>query len=370
MRIQPNESVYMKTNVKTPGYNTKPIQSELEVNYESRFFQHQKDSNPDAYTRLILDVLQGKRASFVRDDELRRSWEIFTPLLHRIENEKVPPIIYKQGSRGPQESDDFINEKAGYVRNDDYVFYESNVARKTEGTDTKPGPHGPKEFYPKEELCDIGIFGLAVIGENFAMRMAEQGFKVCVGNRSRAKVDLTLKRAKADGDLPVVGAKDPEDLVAHLRKPRKVIIFVQAGMPVDHTISNLARHMEEGDLIIDGGDEWYKNSSRRAEFLKPKGVHFIGMGLSGGESGARYGPSLMLGGEEEAYKLVEPILTKSAASVDPTGPCVGLLGPLESVRILELFFVWVGDRLIDLIFEFIFCLYFTGPLCKNGSQWY
>lgn len=97
-----------------------------------------------------------------------------------------------------------------------------------------------------------------------------------------------------------------------------------------NTVSSLSRHMESGDLIIDGGDEWFRNSTRRAEFLDTKGIKFIGMGMSGGEEGARNGPSLMLGGPLEAYNLVEPILTKCAAYVDPTGSCVGYMGPVEA----------------------------------------
>jgi 6-phosphogluconate dehydrogenase len=120
-------------------------------------------------------------------------------------------------------------------------------------------------------------------GENFALNMAEHGFKVCVGNRSPAKVDVTVQRAKDEGNLPLVGATSPEDLVAHLKKPRKVIILVQAGQPVDDTISSLSRFMEPGDVIIDGGDEWFPNSIRRSKFLEPKNIHFIAMGMSGGE---------------------------------------------------------------------------------------
>lgn len=330
--MQPHEAVYMKTNVKSPGFTAKPIQSELEVNYDTRFFAHQKESNPDAYTRLILDVLRGKHAAFVRDDELRRAWEIFTPLLRKIEKENIRPIIYKQGTRGPKESDDFIAKVAGYVRNEDYVFYEGGVARKTEGTDKLPEKSkGPKEVYPDEELCDIGLFGLAVMGQNFALNMAEHGFKVCVGNRSKGKIDLTVERAKLEGGLPIVGAKDPEDLVAHLKKPRKIVILVQAGKPVDETISTLARYMEPGDIIIDGGNEWFPNSVRREEFLEPRGIKFIGMGISGGEEGARKGPSLMPGGPKEAYDAVAPIFEKCAAQVERTGPCVGYLGPVGSV---------------------------------------
>lgn len=330
MRMQPHEAIYMKTNVKSPGFVSKPIQSELEVNYDSRFFAHEM-SNPDAYTRLILDVLQGKHAAFVRDDELRRAWEIFTPLLHKIENENVQPVIYEQGSRGPDESDTFIHDVGGYSRNEDYVFYESGVTRKSEGTDEKPIKKPTPAQVSEDELCDVGLFGLAVMGQNFALNMASHGFKVCVGNRSPSKVDLTVKRAKDEGDLPIVGASNPEDLVAHLKKPRKIIILVQAGKPVDDTISTLARYMERGDVLIDGGNEWFPNSIRRAKFLEPRGINFIGMGISGGEEGARNGPSLMPGGPREAYDLIEPILSKCAAQVEETGACAGYLGPIGAV---------------------------------------
>jgi 6-phosphogluconate dehydrogenase len=158
--------------------------------------------------------------------------------------------------------------------------------------------------------------------------MAEHGFKVCVGNRSQFKVDVTVQRAKDEGDLPLVGAESIEDLVGHLKKPRKVIILVQAGQAVDDTISILSRCMEPGDVIIDGGNEWFPNSIRRSQFLVQKNIHFLAMGISGGEEGARTGPSIMPGGPMEAYNLVAPILTKVAAQVEHTGPCCGYLGPI------------------------------------------
>ncbi len=131
MRLQPNEAIYLKTNVKTPGFSSSLIQKELEVEYETRFTDEEADS-PDAYTRLILDVLRGKSATFVREDELRRAWEIFTPLLHKIEQENIRPVIYKTGTRGPPEADVFINSKSGYVRNEDYVFSnDGKITRKS-----------------------------------------------------------------------------------------------------------------------------------------------------------------------------------------------------------------------------------------------
>ena len=99
LRLQPHEAIYVKTNVKSPGFKNKPIQSEMDLNYDTRYFSNSKESNPDAYTRLILDVLEGHQGAFVRDDELRRAWKIFTPILHQIENTNVRPIMYPQGKR-------------------------------------------------------------------------------------------------------------------------------------------------------------------------------------------------------------------------------------------------------------------------------
>jgi len=175
--------------------------------------------------------------------------------------------------------------------------------------------------------CEIGLYGLAVMGQNFALNIASHGFKICVGNRSPAKVDLTVNRAKDEGNLPLVGAKDAAEFVSQLSKPRKVIILVMAGKPVDETIALLSEHMEAGDVIVDGGNEWFPNTVRRGKELEARGIHFIGMGISGGEEGARYGPSLMPGGPKVAYDLIEPIITKCAAQVND-GPCTGYLGPV------------------------------------------
>ena len=177
--------------------------------------------------------------------------------------------------------------------------------------------------------CDIGLWGLAVMGQNFALNMAEHGFKVCVGNRSPSKVETTVQRAKAEGDLPIVGADGPADFCSKLSKPRKIVILVQAGKPVDMTIEALTQHLEEGDIIIDGGNEWYPNSVRRGEELAKKGIQFIGMGISGGEEGARNGPSLMPGGPRSAYDALEPIITKCAAQVGDEA-CTGYLGEIGS----------------------------------------
>lgn len=172
--------------------------------------------------------------------------------------------------------------------------------------------------------------GLAVMGQNFALNMADHGFKVCVGNRSHAKVEATVERAKAEGDLPIVGSDSPADFCAKIATPRKIVLLVQAGKPVDLTIEALLPHLEKGDLIIDGGNEWFPHQVRRSEELEKKGVMFIGMGISGGEEGARNGPSLMPGGPKEAYDLIEPIITKCSAKAGKNNdePCTGYCGPI------------------------------------------
>eukprot|EP00897_Mesotaenium_endlicherianum_P000070 jgi/Mesen1/10063/ME000730S09356 len=174
-------------------------------------------------------------------------------------------------------------------------------------------------------LSRIGLVGLAVMGQNLALNIAEKGFPISVYNRSSNKVDETVVRAKAEGDLPLKGFKDPKEFVQSLQKPRSIIILVKAGAPVDATIDTLSQFLEPGDCIIDGGNEWYENTERRAKAVAEKGLLYLGMGVSGGEEGARNGPSLMPGGTPEAYKYIEDIVHKVAAQVDD-GPCVTFIG--------------------------------------------
>eukprot|EP00253_Pinus_taeda_P027324 PITA_27324 len=134
-----------------------------------------------------------------------------------------------------------------------------------------------------------------------------------------------MERARDEGDLPLKGYYDPKDFVLSIQKPRSVIILVKAGAPVDQTISTLSDYMEPGDCIVDGGNEWYENTERRAKEVAEKGLLYLGMGVSGGEEGARRGPSLMPGGTIEAYRYIEDVLTKVAAQVDD-GPCVTYVG--------------------------------------------
>ncbi|KAG4391591.1 hypothetical protein AAZX31_05G199300 [Glycine max] len=174
-------------------------------------------------------------------------------------------------------------------------------------------------------LSRIGLAGLAVMGQNLALNIAEKGFPISVYNRTASKVDQTVDRARNEGSLPLTGQYTPRDFVLSLQRPRSVIILVKAGSPVDHTIAALSDHLDPGDCIIDGGNEWYENTERRMNLVADKGLLYLGMGVSGGEDGARHGPSLMPGGSHHAYSNVQDILHKIAAQVED-GPCVTYIG--------------------------------------------
>jgi len=173
----------------------------------------------------------------------------------------------------------------------------------------------------------MGLYGLGVMGQNFALNVASKGFQISVANRGPERVDTCLSRAEKEGlQGKVVGFKDLESFVESLEVPRRVMFLVKAGQAVDDAISMFADLLSPGDILIDGGNEWFENSERRAaKVLEQKGIMYLAMGVSGGEFGARYGPSLMPGGPKEAYDALEPVLKKVAAQSD-SGPCVTYLG--------------------------------------------
>ncbi|KAJ0979744.1 hypothetical protein J5N97_015218 [Dioscorea zingiberensis] len=175
-------------------------------------------------------------------------------------------------------------------------------------------------------LSRIGLAGLAVMGQNLALNIADKGFPISVYNRTASKVDETVSRAADEGSLPLSGHHSPRDFVLSIARPRSIIILVKAGPPVDQTISALSHFLEPGDSIIDGGNEWYENTERRIADASARGLLYLGMGVSGGEDGARHGPSLMPGGSRQAFDNVSDILSKIAAQVDD-GPCVTYVGP-------------------------------------------
>jgi 6-phosphogluconate dehydrogenase len=172
--------------------------------------------------------------------------------------------------------------------------------------------------------ADIGLVGLAVMGQNLVLNMADHGFTVAVYNRTTQKVDDFVGGAAAGRTIN--GHRSVESLVADLKKPRRVMLMVRAGEAVDRTIDALLPHLEPGDIIIDGGNSHYPDSDRRAAALGERGIHFIGSGVSGGEEGARFGPSIMPGGDAAAWPAVRPIFQAIAASVDGQ-PCCDWIGP-------------------------------------------
>ena len=172
--------------------------------------------------------------------------------------------------------------------------------------------------------ADIGLIGLAVMGQNLVLNMDDHGFTVAVYNRTVEKVDRFLAN-EAKG-TNVIGTHSFEEFVAALTRPRKIMIMVKAGWPVDATIENLLPYLEEGDIIIDGGNSHYPDSTRRTQELAEKGILFVGSGVSGGEEGARFGPSIMPGGAPEAWPHIKPIFQAIAAKVADGTPCCDWLG--------------------------------------------
>lgn len=166
------------------------------------------------------------------------------------------------------------------------------------------------------DLSDIGLIGLAVMGQNLALNIADHGFRISVYNRTTRKME-DFVRAHPDTPGGLRGEVSVEGFVQSLKRPRKIIILVQAGRGTDAVIDNLVPLLEEGDIIIDGGNAKWTDTIRREKELTEKGLRFIGSGVSGGEEGARFGPSLMPGGTAEAWEFLKPIWDAIAAKVDP-----------------------------------------------------
>lgn len=170
----------------------------------------------------------------------------------------------------------------------------------------------------------IGVIGLAVMGKNLALNIESRGYSVAVFNRSYEKTEAFL--ADEAKDKQVIGAETIEEFVYSLEKPRKILLMVKAGPATDATIESLQPYLEKGDILIDGGNTLYEDTMRRNKMLDETGIHFIGTGVSGGEEGALNGPSLMPGGQKEAYELVAPIFEAISAKV-AGDPCVTYIGP-------------------------------------------
>lgn len=175
-----------------------------------------------------------------------------------------------------------------------------------------------------KEQADIGVVGLAVMGQNLILNFNDHNYRVSCYNRTTSKVDNFMK-GEAKG-TNIIGCTSLEDFVSSLKRPRKILLMVKAGEPVDHFIEMLMPHLEKGDIIIDGGNSFFKDTERRIKELNSKGILFMGCGISGGEDGARHGPSLMPGGNKEAWPHLKEILQTIAAKTDKGDPCCDFVG--------------------------------------------
>jgi len=175
-----------------------------------------------------------------------------------------------------------------------------------------------------EPTGDIAVIGLAVMGQNLILNMNDHGFTVVAYNRTTSKVDDFLAN-EAKG-TNVLGAHSIPELMGKLKRPRRIMLMVKAGKPVDEFIETLLPHLEAGDIVIDGGNSLFGDTDRRVKYLEGKGFQYIGTGVSGGEEGARRGPSIMPGGSPSAWPAVKPIFQGISAKVDDGAPCCDWVG--------------------------------------------
>ncbi|EOT41898.1 NADP-dependent phosphogluconate dehydrogenase [Enterococcus columbae] len=170
----------------------------------------------------------------------------------------------------------------------------------------------------------IGVVGMAVMGKNLALNIESRGYSVALYNRTASKTEDVVKEHPEKNFKPTYSI---EEFVASLEKPRRIIMMVQAGKGTDATIQALLPHLDQGDILVDGGNTFFKDTIRRNEELANSGINFIGTGVSGGEEGALKGPSIMPGGQKEAYELIAPVLEEISAKAEDGAPCVTYIGP-------------------------------------------
>ncbi len=208
-----------------------------------------------------------------------------------------------------------------------------------------------------QQKCEIGVIGLGVMGRNLVLNMADKGFSAAVFNRTADRTQEFMEEQAADRNIQAAYAA-PE-FVDLLEKPRAMLIMVAAGSPVDLVIKELLPNLHPGDLIMDGGNSHFIDTDRRAKVLARKGVHFVGMGISGGEEGARHGPSLMPGGSRKGYDRVQPVLSAIAAKANDE-PCVAYMGAASAGHYVKMVHNGIEYGLMQLIAE-------TYDLLKRGA---
>lgn len=220
------------------------------------------------------------------------------------------------------------------------------------------------------QKTDIGIIGLAVMGRSLALNMADHGFKVGGYNRSKEVTDTVMREHPHKNLIPFYTL---EELVESQEHPRKFMMMVKAGNPVDAVIAQLEPLLDEGDILIDGGNSFFEDTRRRTEALTQKGIHYFGVGVSGGEKGARFGPSIMPGGNEQAYKTVAPILEAIAAKAQGE-PCCAYMGPDGAGHYVKMVHNGIEYADMQLIAESYLLLKYAGgftneELADEFSKW-
>ncbi|MGO9018769.1 MAG: NADP-dependent phosphogluconate dehydrogenase [Syntrophobacteraceae bacterium] len=206
-----------------------------------------------------------------------------------------------------------------------------------------------------QQQYEIGMVGLGVMGRNFLLNMADHGFSVAGYDKDTAKVDALHQEAE---QRDARGAADIKGFIALLRSPRAIMLLVPAGPPVDSVVNDFLPLLQPGDLIIDAGNSYFKDTDVRARNLAAKGIHFLGVGVSGGEEGARHGPSIMPGGPKESYERVRPVFEAAAAKVNGD-PCVTWLGPGSAGHFVKMVHNGIEYGVMQLIAE-------TYDLMKRG----
>lgn len=213
-------------------------------------------------------------------------------------------------------------------------------------------------------MKEIGLIGLSVMGVNLALNMADHGVKVCIFNRTTKVVDEVVKEHRHPNFWPTYSV---EELVKSLKHPRKIMMMVKAGEPVDMLIEQLLPHLEAGDILIDGGNSYFKDTIRREKYLKEKNIFYLGVGVSGGEEGARRGPAIMPGGDKKAYAEVEEILTDiSAKAYDE--PCCRYIGENGAGHYVKMVHNGIEYADMQLISEIYMILKHIGSLSNDELQ--
>ena len=217
---------------------------------------------------------------------------------------------------------------------------------------------------------DIGIVGLSVMGRSLALNMADHGFRVAGYNRSRAVTEEVVRQHPHENLTPFYSL---DELVAALTRPRRIMLMIQTGAPVDAVIRQLEPLLEQGDIILDGGNSFFEDTRRRSAALAGKGIQYFGVGISGGEEGARHGPSIMPGGDKNAYPLIQPILEAIAATAEGT-PCCTYIGPDGAGHYVKMVHNGIEYADMQLIAESYLLLKYIGGFSNDAlaglfSEW-